>query len=397
MMSPELEDVLTRGVLEVIEAKHLELRLGRSKPLRVKLGIDPTGFQLHLGHAVALRKLAAFQAAGHKVVFIIGDYTARVGDPTGKDKTRRALTAKETSEFAATYIEQASKILDIKRAEIRYNSEWFEKMKPNDFIRLMTTTTVNQILTHETFRRRLDKGLPLSLHELIYPLLQGYDSVMVEADVELGAQEQKFNLLAGREVQRSYEQEPQDIMILDYLLGTDGKEKMSKTLNNYIALDDSAEEMFGKAMSIPDKAVNNYFSLATNLPEERIREIATGVKKRTLHPKEAKILLAKTIVAEYHTAEAAEKVAAEFTHVFSEKGTPASMPGISIKAGQHQIINLLVSHRLVTSRSEARRLIEQGGVKVDTKTVTDWEETIEIHPGTVIQIGKRKFVKAETD
>lgn len=388
--------LLDRSVVEIIDRKSLELRLGRRRPLRIKLGIDPTGHHIHLGHAVVLRKLAAWQAAGHHPILIIGDYTARVGDPSGKDKARSALSEREVKDFAATYIEQVGRILNVKKTEIRYNSEWLSRMTPNDFIRLLSTMTVNQVLAHDTFRRRLDRGQSLSLHELTYPLLQGYDSVAVEADVELGALEQKFNLLAGREVQRAYGQEPQEVMILDYLLGTDGKEKMSKTLNNFIALDDPPAEMYGKVMSIPDKAILPYFELATDTAADDITVYRTALRKKTENPRDIKAKLAQNIVAMYNGPDAAQAAAEEFHRVFRKRAVPLDTPVISITPGEHNLIALLVSHQLVASRTEARRLIEQGGVRIDREVVADWNATITVRDGMVLQVGKRKFLKLST-
>ena len=290
-LSNQSLDLLERGVSEVIEHRSLEAKLGRRKPLRIKFGIDATGYQLHLGHVVPLRKLRAWQEAGHQAVLIIGDYTAQVGDPSGRDKSRSSLSAEQTKKFATSYLEQAGHVIDIHKTEVHYNSEWFNRFTAADFLRLMTSVGANQLLTHETFRRRLDKGLPLGLHELMYPLLQGYDSVMVKADVELGGMDQKFSLLTGRDVQTAYGQDKQDVMLFDYLLGTDGKEKMSKSIGNIIAVEDSAVDMFGKTMSIPDKLLLDYFTLATDTYTNTLTTIRAELKKKSTNPPLSKLLI----------------------------------------------------------------------------------------------------------
>lgn len=393
--SPETSAVslLDRGVAEVIDRRSLENKLRRRTPLRVKFGIDPTGYQLHLGHVVPLRKLRAFQEAGHKAVLIIGDYTARVGDPSGKDKSRTALSAEQTKKFAATYLEQVGRVLDLKKAEVRYNSEWLDKFTAQDFLRLMMSVSANQLLTHETFRRRLDKGLPLGVHELTYPLLQGYDSVAVQADIELGGLDQKFSLLTGRDVQAAYGQDKQDILLFDYLVGTDGKEKMSKTLNNFIAIEDAPADMYGKVMSIPDKLILSYFTLATDMDAAGLETVKRELRQKKANPRDTKAALAKTIVGLYYGPKEAQEAEFEFTHVHRRGGQPSAMPVVEVKPGEHSLLNLLVSHNLAASRSEARRLVEQGGVKIDQRTITDWEQPIVAVDGAVLQVGKRKFVK----
>lgn len=393
--SPEMDDLLERGVEQIIEPKSLHSKLRRKKPLRIKFGIDPTGYQLHLGHAVTLRKLRAWQDLGHQAVLIIGDYTAQVGDPSGREKARLALSHEQTKKFSETYLEQVGRVLNMNRAEVRYNSEWFERFSAKDFVRLLSQTTVNHLLSHETFRNRLDDDQPLGLQELSYPLLQGYDSVAVEADVELGGVDQTFNLLTGRDIQQGYTQDPQDVMTLTYLTGIDGKKKMSKTEDNMITLEDSSADMFGKTMSIPDKLIIHYFELCTNTPIIAVNEIKKSLRQKAINPRDAKIRLAKEIVRLYHGQTAADMAAQDFEQVFRKKGAPSSIPMIELKRGSHPLLNLLVSHRLAASRSEARRLIEQGGVKIDKRAVTDWQATVEPNDGAIIQIGKRKFAKVK--
>jgi len=389
----DMNALLDRGVAEIIERTSLVQRLGRRRPLRIKFGIDPTAHQVHLGHVVPLRKLRAWQAAGHVAVLVIGDFTARIGDPSGREKERLALSAAQTKKFAASYLEQIGKVLDVRRAEVHYNSEWFDRMSAGDFLQLLSTATLNQLLAHETFRRRLDGKQSLGLHEMTYPILQGYDSVAVQADVELGGLDQKFNLLSGRDVQVAHHQEPQEVVMFNYLLGTDGKQKMSKSLGNTIGLTDSATEMFGKVMSIPDKLVPQYFTLATEVPAEEIKTIAKELKTKKAHPKNVKARLALEIVRLYHGNDAAETAAAEFTKVFAKKGMPSAMPTAAVQAGAHPLLNLLVSQKLAASRSEARRLVEQGGGKFNKETLTDWNATITIRDGDILQVGKRTFLR----
>lgn len=385
--------LLDRGVAEIIDCASLLQRLGRRRPLRIKFGIDPTAHELHLGHAVPLRQLRSWQDAGHVAVLIVGDFTARIGDPSGRDQERRQLSAAQTKKFAAGYLEQIGRIVDVRRAEVRYNSEWFDRMTAADLLRLLGKTTVNQILAHETFRRRLEAKLPLGLHEISYPLLQGYDSVAVEADVEIGGLDQKFNLLAGRDMQLAHEQEPQEIMMFEYLVGTDGKKKMSKSIGNTINLNDSAEQMFGKVMSIPDQAIPQYFTLATAVEPAEVAVITKELRSKKTNPKNLKARLATEIVTLYHGAAAAARASEDFISVFQHKRLPASIPAVTIRPGAHPVINLLVSHRLAGSRSEARRLIEQGGVKLNQQPVTRWEEPVTIRDGDVLRVGKRTFIR----
>lgn len=388
-----IDDLLHRGVERVVNDKTLRAKIRRGKPLRVKLGIDPTSHHLHLGHVVPLRKLRAWQEHGHQAVLIIGDYTAQVGDPSGRDKARRALSPEQTKRFAQTYLEQVGSVLDVRKTEVRYNSEWYDRFTARDFLELLGHATVNHMLSHETFRKRLDSGQALGLQELLYPLLQGYDSVAVRADVELGGIDQTFNLLSGRDVQAWYQQDPQDIMTLQYLVGTDGKLKMSKTGENTINLSDSASDMFGKTMSIPDKLIPHYLELCTDASPTIITETQLALKKKTAHPRDLKIDLAKRIVRLYHGQGAADAAAEEFSRVFRKKGVPTSTPVIEVRPGKHVLLNLLVSHHLADSRSEARRLIEQGGVKIDQRVIRDWEATIDAQEGMIVQIGKRRFAR----
>lgn len=389
---PLLEDILTRGVGEVLQPEHL-LRQAKRKVLRVKLGIDPTGYQLHLGHAVPLRKLRAFQDAGHQAVLIIGDFTAQIGDPTGRDVARTALSPEQTKKFASEYLMQAGKVLDINRTEVHYNSEWFGTMAAQDLLNLCSKFSLNQILAHDTFHQRLQKGKPVALHEIIYPVLQGYDSVMVQADVELGGMDQKFNVLAGREAQKIFNQDQQDIVLLKYIRGTDGTQKMSKTAANYIALDDSSPDMYGKLMSVPDALVWEYLELASTIPLSNIQQLRHQLKKKELHPKDLKAYMAKVITGLYYGTSDIEYAEQHFDDVHRKKIAPTDMPTITLRGKEHNLLNILVSQQLATSRTEARRLVEQGGVKIDQTTVTAWDEPVHLKNNSVLQVGKRRFVK----
>ena len=389
----QLDDLLHRGVEEIIDPQSLARKARASRKLRIKFGIDPTGHFVHLGHAVPLRKLRAWQDLGHQVVLIIGDFTARIGDPTGRDEQRTTLSAKLVNEYSRSYLEQISVILDTKRLEVRYNSEWYEKLTPERLLQLIQPHTLQQLLAHETFRRRLDTNQPISLIELLYPILQGYDSVMVEADVEIGGLDQKFNLLTGRSIQTQFNQPPQDIMLTPYLTGLDGKKKMSKTLGNFIAITDPPKEMFGKVMSIPDKLIISYFELVTTIPVEEVAAIKKELRAKKKNPRDSKAKLAAAIVELYHGKVAAEQAGGEFTRTFRHKETPKDIPSVAVKPGEHQLLSLLINHQLAGSRSEARRLIEQGGVRVDKVVVTDWQTTITIKQPTVIQVGKRQFLR----
>lgn len=387
----ELNDLQIRGVAEIIDKGSLERKLVTGKKLRVKLGIDPTGFDLHLGHAAPLLKLKAFQNLGHQVVLIIGDYTARIGDPSGLDKTRPQLSEEQTEKFGEDYFKQACLILDKNKTEVRWQSEWFEDFDLQTVINLTSKATLAQVLAHETFKKRLEKGLPLSTHEVLYPFLQGYDSVAVRADLELGAVEQKFNLLMGRSIQAAFNLPPQDIMTLNYLMGTDGR-KMSKTFDNYIALKDSPEEMFGQVMSISDDLILPYFESATEMPLSEINEIKKALKKGE-NPRDIKARLAREIVTLYHGINEAQKAEKAFDLQFKEKKPPEKISIHRLKKKNIAPVDLLYFTKLVSSKSEARRLIEQGGLEINGKKVSDWQKEITCKRGDIIKAGKRKFLK----
>jgi tyrosyl-tRNA synthetase len=391
----KIESLLTRRVVEVVVEESLREKLASGRQLTVKMGFDPTAPDIHLGHAVGLKKLQEFLDMGHKVVMIIGDYTTLVGDPTGKSKTRPMLTPKEIEVNAKTYLDQAGKVLDVDRIEIRRNSEWFSKMDFMDILKLCGQFTVARMIEREDFKNRMAEGTDISMHELLYPMMQAYDSVVVEADIELGGTDQRFNILAGRDLQKKMGQPQQDAMFLGpILVGTDGVQKMSKSLGNYIGVSEPAEEMFGKAMSIPDAVMWDWFTMITDVPEQEVAEMRTACERDQLNPRDAKARLAREIVAAYHDAAAASVAEEHFNRVIRDKEAPAEIPEVVTVAGERPLIDLLVEMKLVTSKSEARRTIEQGGVKVNGQAVKDVATTVEISPKkkVLLQKGKRQYL-----
>lgn len=388
----KIDELLTRGVEEVIVFEDLKKKLLSGKQLRIKFGVDPTAPDLHIGHAVPLRKLKQFQGLGHKVILLIGDYTAMIGDPSGRNVTRPTLTKAEVKKNMKTYIKQAGRILDMKRVELRYNSDWY-KDKGWAFLMVLTgKITVARVLDRDDFQKRLKEGSDIQMQEIFYPLMQGYDSVELRSDVEIGGSDQKFNMLMGRKLQKRYEQPEQEVMTFTLLEGTDGEKKMSKTYGNFIALLDPPEEMFGKVMSIPDKLIIKYFELATEVNSGVIAEYKKQMEEGK-NPRDIKIILAKEIVKIYHDEKSAEIARANFDKMFRDKETPDEMPEIKI-AGPMNIVDLLVEAKLALSKSEARRLIDGGGVKVSGKVVTSHDLVISsTAKGEVIQKGKRGFVK----
>jgi tyrosyl-tRNA synthetase len=378
---------LTRNAVEVLPEGRLAEQLASGKPLRVKLGIDPTTADIHLGHTVVLEKLAEFQGAGHTVVLIIGDFTARVGDPSGRSATRPVPTAEEVEANAATYQEQAFKLLDRERTEVRYNSEWL-RMQPEALLGLLAQTTVARLLERDDFQKRMAAGQPIAALELLYPLLQGYDSVAVEADVEIGGTDQKFNLLFGRDVQTAYGQPPQSIMTLPILVGTDGVQKMSKSLGNYVGVTDPPEEMFGKLMSIPDEAMEEYYRLLL------------GAEKPDAPPNQAKRELGRRLVDRFHGEGAGAAAEEHFNRVFVERAAPTEMPEVELgefRADGNGLVHLprLIAGAFGLSSSEGRRLLQQGGVKLDGEPVAaePLDREIDSLDGRVLQVGKRRFCR----
>jgi tyrosyl-tRNA synthetase len=394
--SSQLETLLS-GTADVIPIEDLEAKLSRDEPLRVKLGIDPSAPDLHLGHAVVLGALRSFQDLGHTAVLIVGDYTGRVGDPSGQSETRQMLTARELDRNADTYFEQAGKILDMEQAEVRRNSEWLAPLSFEDVARLASTVTVARLLERDDFAERYRSERPISVAEFLYPLMQAYDSVAINADVELGGTDQTFNLLVGRDMQRAHGQEPQVVYTLPLLVGTDGERKMSKSLGNDVALTDSPEEQFGKVMSIPDQLVVPWLRACTGLPAEEVDAIGRELDGGSLRPDVAKRRLAREIVARYHGNESAVSAEERFDRIHKRHELPDDITGYTIPgdAASVSVAHLLADAGLAASRSEARRLISQGGVRIDGEVFSDaYGELPRVDLiGKVLQVGKRRFVR----
>lgn len=388
----DLNDILTRGVSEIVDKDNFKKKLEEGNSLRIKYGVDPTKPDIHLGHMVQLKKLKKLQDLGHTIIFLIGDYTTKIGDPSGRNTTRPVLSDEEIKKNAETYFAQISKILDMDKTEVRFNSEWFSKMTFADILNLAGKFTVAQIIERDDFAKRLKEGSDIGLHEILYPLMQAYDSVELKADVEFGGTDQRFNILAGRALQKKMGQVPQDVVLMDLLVGLDGVNKMSKSLNNYIGITDNPADMFGKVMSIPDSLILNYFELCTDVDLGAI-EIIKKEMADEANPRDIKAKLAKLIVETYHDAPKADEAEAEFKKVFSNRETPTNMPIKKINDEKMNIVDLLVELEMSTSKSEARRLVEQGGVEVANTKITDPSEIIEISDGLVIRAGKLKFMK----
>ncbi len=392
-------DVIRRGVAEIIPEDDLVRKIEHSiktqKPLNVKLGCDPSRPDLHLGHSVVLRKLRQFQDLGHQATLIVGDFTGMIGDPSGRSKTRPPLTIEETRKNGQSYFEQATKILSTKKVQMLYNSEWLGKMMFTDVIMLGSHYTVARMLERDDFEKRYKAGEPISIHELLYPLAQAMDSVAIESDIELGGTDQKFNLLVGRDIQREYKLNPQIIITLPILPGTDGVEKMSKSLDNYIGINESPRQMYGKTLSVPDNLIHEYFVLATDVPATELVDIKAQLESKGTNPRNIKRRLARELVRMYHDAEAAQAAEEEFDRIFVKKDLPDEIPemSISLENGKVGIIRLLTETQLAASNSEARRVIEQGGVSVDGRRVADQNELIEVQNGVVVKVGKRRFVR----
>jgi tyrosyl-tRNA synthetase len=410
---------LKKGAVDVIREEDLRVKLEKSaktdKPLLIKYGADPTAPDIHLGHTVVIRKLKAFQDLGHTAIFLIGDFTGMIGDPSGKSTTRPMLTREEILSNAETYKAQIFKLLDPERTEIRFNSEWMNEFGAADFVRLTSRVTVKQILERDDFAKRLAEEKPIALHELLYPLVQGYDSVALGADIELGGTDQKFNLLVGRNLQREYTQEPQVVITTPLLEGLDGVQKMSKSLSNYIGIDEPPSEMFGKVMSISDDLMWRYYELLTDSTAPEIEAMKTSGE----NPRNLKVNLAKLIIKDFHSLNAANEAEAEFNRRFVKKEIPDEIEETLIAAGDYKLVDLLAQTNLVGSKGEAKRLIEQGGVKLNEgKKVTNINAGIQLRPnltvienqhstsglevipetnGILIQVGKRKFLRIKSN
>jgi tyrosyl-tRNA synthetase len=391
---------LTRGSEACYTPQELGAALARSaatgQPLRVKLGLDPTAPDIHLGHTVVLRKVRQFQDLGHKAVIIIGDYTARVGDPSGQNATRPMLSPEQIAANAATYMEQAGKVLDTSSDKIEMipNSRWFETLSFAQVLKLAAQMTVARMMERDTFELRYRAGIPIGVHEFLYPLMQGYDSVCVEADVEMGGSDQTFNNLVGRQMQANAGQRPQVVLIMPILVGLDGVAKMSKSKGNYIGVTEPPNEMFGKVMSIPDELMRNYFTLLTDLSSQQIDVL---VDPRRTHPRAAKATLGKMIVAEFHDAAAADAAAAEFDRVFSARQAPTDMPAVKVPAGAMSVVDLVMAAGFAASKSEARRLLTQGAVSLDDRKLADIDEAVTPADGAVLKVGKRRFGRIKKD
>ncbi|MFQ5480444.1 MAG: tyrosine--tRNA ligase [Thermodesulfobacteriota bacterium] len=386
-------DIIKRGSLDLITEpefiKKLRSSIEKNKPLKIKAGFDPTAPDLHLGHTVLIHKLKDFQDLGHSVILLIGDFTARIGDPTGRNETRPALSPEEITANAATYTRQVFKILDKDKTEVVYNSEWMNKLTPTDLIELMSKYTVAQMLEREDFSKRYRAGRPIAIHEFLYPLIQGYDSVVLGADVELGGTDQLFNLLVGRELQRDMGQAPQCVLTMPLLEGTDGVKKMSKSYGNYIGITEPAAEIYGKVMSISDELMVKYFELLTDAPQEKIKEI----KESKIHPKAAKEDLAMEITARFHGKTSAEEAKKAFSSLFKDKKTPDEIEEVVIETEERELWlpRLLVDINLASGTSAAIRLMSQGGVRLNDEKITDKNTKVATNKGLLIQVGKRTF------
>lgn len=394
----EQMDIIKRGSVEIIPedelVKKIEKSIKTSKPLNIKLGCDPSRPDLHIGHSVVIRKLAQFQELGHQAILIIGDFTGMIGDPSGRNATRPALSLEQTRINGASYFEQASKILHKEKTKIVYNSDWLGKMTFEEVIKLASKYTVARMIERDDFTKRFKAGEPISVHEFLYPLAQAMDSVAIESDVELGGTDQKFNLLVGRDIQREFGVEPQVILTMPLLVGTDGVEKMSKSYDNYIGISDEPAQIYGRTLSIPDNLIYLYFELATNVSNQKLAGIKQQLEEAKTNPRDIKRELARTLVAMYHTEEDAITAEKEFDNIFINKGLPDEIE--EFKVGNNREINILDLILLVKfapSKGEARRLVAQGGVSIDNEKISDLQYIVSVKEGMILKVGKRKFIK----
>ncbi|MCC0784928.1 tyrosine--tRNA ligase [Clostridioides sp. ES-S-0108-01] len=390
--------IIMKGVDDLIDEKELREKLIKSekegKPMIVKLGLDPSAPDIHLGHTVVLRKMKQLQDLGHQIVIIIGDFTGKIGDPTGKSKARKALTTEQVLANAKTYEEQIFKVLDKEKTIVRFNSEWLSKLNFEDVIKLAATITVARMLEREDFKKRYEGQMPISVHEFFYPLMQAYDSIALKADIELGGTDQRFNLLMGRSLQREFGMESQIVIMMPLIEGLDGKEKMSKSLGNYIGIDEEAGIMYQKSMEIPDELIIKYYNLVTDVHPDEVNKIELQLKDGSVNPRDIKMNLAREIVTLYHGEESAREAEERFKSVFQKGQIPEDIQTIQVKEDGFDLIEVLVVNEIVKSKSEVRRLASQGGVKVNGEKVEDLS-TIVKESELVIQIGKKKFVKIE--
>lgn len=395
MRDGKIKNLLSRGVESVVDKKHLEAALVAGKPLRVKLGIDPTGDKIHIGRAVVIWKLREFQDLGHRIVLIIGDFTAQVGDPSDKLEKRPFLGEAEIQKSLKNYLPQIGKIIDLKKTEVRYNSEWLAKLNFRETAELAESFSVNQMLRRRNFAERWKKDQDISLREFMYPLMQGYDSVAVKADVELGGSDQLFNLLAGRKIQERYRQKPQDILTTEMLSGLDGR-KMSTSWGNVINITDSPDEQYGKVMSMHDNQIINYFTLATDVSRETIAGYGKDLRGGRVNPKTIKEKLAFEIVRRYHGEKAAEKAAEKWEKLFSKKETSGDLPALAVRSKTMSTMDLILVSGVVKSNGEARRLIEQGGFEMNGKKIRNPKEIVKPKDGDTVKIGKKSFLRIKT-
>lgn len=390
-------ETIRRGAAEIVPEADLKKKLVRSvdtgEPLRIKLGLDPTAPDIHLGHTVVLQKIRQMQELGHVAHIVIGDFTGRIGDPTDKAETRKQLTAEEVKTNAETYVKQIFKVLLPEQTKVVFNSEWLAPLNFEEVIKLASSLTVARMLEREDFTKRFRENRAIHIHEFFYPLMQGYDSVALRSDIELGGTDQKFNLLMGRTLQREYDQEEQVAIMMPLLEGLDGVHKMSKSLGNYIGVDEEPHSMFGKVMSMPDELMVKYFELVSDVSLDDLEEIKSGLDSGKLHPRDLKMRLAQEFVTRFHDVAAAKEAVERWQTVFQQGAVPEDMPEVSVGKGPQWIVGVLVDAKLVTSRSEARRMVTQGAVKLDGEKVTDANAEIEFQEGVVLQVGKRKFVR----
>lgn len=384
--------IILKGVDEIIGLEELREKLQQGKSLTVKLGLDPSAPDIHLGHTVVLRKLKQLQDLGHKIVIVIGDFTGKIGDPTGKSQARKALTTEQVLENAKTYEIQIFKVLDKNKTEVRFNSEWLSKMNFEDVIRLGSKMTVARMLEREDFKKRYENQMPISIHEFFYPLMQGFDSVELKADIELGGTDQRFNLLMGRMLQKEFGQEPQCTIMMPLLEGLDGINKMSKSLGNYIGIDEEATVMFEKTMTVPDNLIVKYFELVTDIHPDKVAEIKKSLEEDSINPRDIKIQLARAIVELYHGKDAVRDAEERFRTVFQKRQIPDDIKVIKVKNDDFNLSEIIVSNGLAKSKNEFRRLVTQGGVKINEDKISNIEE-LKLASEIIVQIGKKKFIK----
>lgn len=388
----KIEEALTRGVEKILPSKEGLAKLMKKRKIRLYLGIDPTSPELHLGHAIPLRKLREFQELGHEVILLFGTFTAQIGDPSERDEKRKPLALAQIKKNMATYRKQASKILDFSKVKIKYNADWLAKLNFRDLVKLSSHFTVSRLLERDMFQQRLKKGGEVWANEFLYPLMQGYDSVAMNVDLEIGSTDQLFNMLVGRKLQKIYNKKEKFLLTASMLVGLDGR-KMSKSLDNTVNITDSPDEMYGKLMSLRDNLIEQYLKLCTGISEKEIKEIEEKSKLKEINPRDVKARLAREVISIYHNKKAAQIAEREFNRVFKEKKLPSRIPEVKLKEKKLNILDLLTKTKLARSRSGAKRLILQRGVKIDNIIEKDWQRVIKIKRGMIVQVGKRKFVK----